>query len=112
VIAERELATARKFTNYLHERLGSEGIDWVPSLLDCNTEAAIPELDDARHAMGGACMGTDPRGSVVDRELKVHGLRNLFIASAAVFPDGSPQLPTLPLMALTLRLAHHLHRQI
>jgi choline dehydrogenase-like flavoprotein len=41
----------------------------------------------------------------------VHGLRNLFIASAAVFPDGSPQLPTLPLMALTLRLAQHLHQQ-
>jgi choline dehydrogenase-like flavoprotein len=56
-------------------------------------------------------MGTDSRTSVVDRDLRVHGLRNLFIASAAVFPDGSPQLPTLPLMALTLRLAHHLHRE-
>ena len=56
-------------------------------------------------------MGTDPRLSVVDPDLRVHGLRNLFIASAAVFPDGSPQLPTLPLMALTLRLAQHLHKE-
>ncbi len=57
-------------------------------------------------------MGTDPRTSVVDPDLCVHGLRNLFIASAAVFPDGSPQLPTLPLMALTLRLAQHLHQRL
>jgi choline dehydrogenase-like flavoprotein len=69
-------------------------------------------MDDARHAMGGACMGLDPRRSVVDRELRVHGLQNLFVASAAVFPDGSPQLPTLPLMALSMRLAEHLHRQL
>jgi choline dehydrogenase-like flavoprotein len=59
--------------------------------------------------MGGACMGIDERDSVVDADLRVHGVRNLFVASAAVFPDGSPQLPTLPLMALTLRLAEHLH---
>jgi len=72
----------------------------------------MPEIDDARHAMGGACMGRDPRTSVVDPELRVHGIQNLFIASAAVFPDGSPQLPTLPLMALSLRLAEHLHNII
>jgi choline dehydrogenase-like flavoprotein len=61
--------------------------------------------------MGGASMGTDSSTSVVDPNLRVHGLRNLFIASAAIFPDGSPQLPTLPLMTLTLRLAQHLHQQ-
>jgi choline dehydrogenase-like flavoprotein len=110
-IHERELTTLRKFTNYLRERLAGGGIDWVPSLLDPNHEGAGQQLDDARHAMGGACMGLDPRSSVVDRELRVHGFTNLFIASAAVFPDGSPQLPTLPLMGLALRLAHHLHRQ-
>ena len=75
-----------------------------------DSSAPIPDLDDARHAMGGATMGIDPRSSVVDRDLRVHGLRNLFIASAAVFPDGSPQLPTLPLMALTLRLAQQLQQ--
>jgi choline dehydrogenase-like flavoprotein len=108
-IAECELATLWRFVSYLRERLTMDGIDWAPWSLECGSEA-IPGLDDARHAMGGACMGTDPRSSVVDCELRVHGLSNLFIASAAVFPDGSPQLPTLPLMALTLRLAERLHR--
>jgi choline dehydrogenase-like flavoprotein len=72
-------------------------------------EGAVPKcLDDARHAMGGVCMGEDPRSSVVRADLSVHGVANLSIASAAVFPDGSPQLPTLPLLALTLRLADRL----
>jgi choline dehydrogenase-like flavoprotein len=58
--------------------------------------------------MGGACMGNDVTSSVVDAELTVHGVGNLSIASAGVFPSGSPQLPTLPLMALTLRLAERI----
>jgi len=106
-----ELATLRAFTQHLRAHLNLDGLDWNPSLLTHELTAPIPDLDDARHAMGGASMGTDSRTSVVDRDLRVHGLSNLFIASAAVFPDGSPQLPTLPLMAITLRLAHHLHRE-
>lgn len=106
-----ELSTVRRFANHLRERLAADGIHWAPWVLDADVEAGISGLDDARHAMGGACMGLDPHSSVVDSELRVHGVSNLFIASAAVFPDGSPQLPTLPLMALALRLADKLHRQ-
>lgn len=113
-IHPNELATLRNLAAHLRthlQRTYPSGIEWNPSLLDAPPGAPIPNLDDARHAMGGTCMGTDPRSSVVTPDLRVHGMRNLFIASAAVFPDGSPQLPTLPLMALTLRLADHLHRQ-
>jgi choline dehydrogenase-like flavoprotein len=103
-ITEHELATLRSFAGTLRERLGAlPGIDWRE--LDSVPPA---DLDDARHAMGGACMGRDPRSSVVDRNLTVHGVANLSIAGAAVFPDGSPPLPTLPLLALTLRLAERL----
>ena len=105
-----ELATLRAFTQHLHTHLNLDGLAWNPALLTADAAAPIPHLDDARHAMGGASMGIDPHTSVVDPDLRVHGLRNLFIASAAVFRDGSPQLPTLPLMALTLRLAEHLHK--
>jgi choline dehydrogenase-like flavoprotein len=106
-----EPATLRNFAQHLRTHLNLDGIDWNPSLFTPDPEAPIPDLDDARHAMGGAIMGADPLASVVDANLCVHKLRNLFVASAAVFPDGSPQLPTLPLMALTLRLAQHLHQQ-
>lgn len=107
-----EFSTLRSFAQYLRTHINLDGLDWNPSLFAPDSTAVpIPSLDDARHAMGGATMGTDPCTSVVDSDLRVHGLRNLFVASAAVFPDGSPQLPTLPLMALTIRLAQHLHEQ-
>lgn len=108
----QDCATLRRFANHLRTKLQTAGIDWAATLFEPDAESPIAGLDDARHAMGGACMGADPRGSVVNHELRVHGLQNLFVASAAVFPDGSPQLPTLPLMALALRLAQHLHRRI
>jgi choline dehydrogenase-like flavoprotein len=62
--------------------------------------------------MGGLRMGTDVRRSVVDRDLEVHGLENLHVASCAIFPSGSSSNPTFTMMALTLRLADHLARQI
>jgi choline dehydrogenase-like flavoprotein len=108
-ISDRELKTLRTFAAYLRERFEAAGmtdIDWLPELF--GDAAGLPGMDDARHAMGGATMGDDPETSVVDPQLKVHGVENLWLASAAVFPTGSPQLPTLPLMALTLRLADKL----
>jgi choline dehydrogenase-like flavoprotein len=102
-----ELAAVRRFAEYLQQRLTRwEGIRWEPSL--AHPGRPLPGLDDARHPMGGACMGVDPSSSVVGPDLRVHGVANLFIASAAVFPNGAPPLPTLPLMALTLRLAERL----
>jgi choline dehydrogenase-like flavoprotein len=120
-ITPNELATLRNLAHHLRSRLDttglSDGMHWTPELFTPNfLEHSEPSdqardshlLDDARHPMGGACLGTDPRTSVVDPNLTVHGIPNLHLASAATFPDGTPQLPTLPLMALTLRLADRL----
>jgi choline dehydrogenase-like flavoprotein len=108
-ITENELATFRSFALHLREHLagaGLSGFEWLPELFAAS--GPLPGIEDARHAMGGACMGVDPRTSVVDADLAVHGVANLAIASAATFPNGNAQLPTLPLMALSLRLADRL----
>lgn len=63
---------------------------------------------DAFHMMGGARMGTAPYDSVVDPQLRVHGVGNLYVASCAVFPTGGNSNPTFTLLALSLRLADHL----
>jgi choline dehydrogenase-like flavoprotein len=60
------------------------------------------------HHIGTARMGSDPRSSVVDAECRVHGISNLFIAGAAVFPTSSQANPTLTVVALALRLAEML----
>ncbi|GAB2575735.1 GMC family oxidoreductase N-terminal domain-containing protein [Dyella jejuensis] len=39
------------------------------------------------HLCGSAAMGSDPSRSVVDKHLKVHGLRGLRVVDASVFPN-------------------------
>jgi choline dehydrogenase-like flavoprotein len=60
---------------------------------------------DIYHLMGGTRMATSPSQGVVDNNLRVHGIDNLFVASCSVFPTGGSSNPTLTLMMLALRLA-------
>lgn len=63
------------------------------------------------HHIGTARMGNNPYTSVVDSNCRVHGVNNLYIAGAAVFPTSSQANPTLTVVALSLRLAKHLKEQ-
>ncbi len=115
-VGSEEIEELRRFARHLRDCLAphgfgaGEGALWNESVLA--SEGEISGLDEARHAMGGACFGMDARSSVVDPELKVHGVDNLHVASAAVLPDGRAQLPTMTLMALSLRLADRLRAQL
>jgi choline dehydrogenase-like flavoprotein len=63
---------------------------------------------DGYHQIGGVRMGIDSRSSVVDPDLKVHGLSNLAVASSAVFPTGGQANSTLLAVAFAMRLVHRL----
>jgi choline dehydrogenase-like flavoprotein len=65
---------------------------------------------DVYHPGGSTRMGADRRNSVVDSDLSVFGIPNLWTASTAAFPSGGGANPTLTLMLFTLRLADHLVR--
>ena len=65
-------------------------------------------LTPVNHHMGGAIMGTDPESSVVNEQLKIHGLENVFVTSSSVFPSGSHSNPTLTALALGGKLASFL----
>jgi len=63
------------------------------------------------HHMGTTRMSADPRFGVVDSNLKVHGIGNLYIAGSGVFSTGGACNPTMPIIQLCLRLADHLNSQ-
>jgi choline dehydrogenase-like flavoprotein len=63
---------------------------------------------DQNHHIGTARMSVLPQDGVVDSNLKVHSLDNLYIASSATFPTGGHSNPTLTILALAIRLADHL----
>lgn len=64
-----------------------------------------PDVQGAGHIIGTLRMGSDPRTSVVDQELRSHDHPNLFVAGSAVFPTSATANPTLTIAALSLRLA-------
>lgn len=62
------------------------------------------------HHMGTTCMHRSPGQGVVDENLRVHGLTNLYVAGSSVFPTVGHANPTLTILALCLRLVDHLSR--
>ena len=64
------------------------------------------------HFIGTTRMGTNPKDSVVDTNLKVHEISNLYISGPSVFPTGGYANPFLTIAAISLRLADHLYSKI
>jgi 2-polyprenyl-6-methoxyphenol hydroxylase-like FAD-dependent oxidoreductase len=64
------------------------------------------------HHMGTTRMSEDPGEGVVDQHGKVHGVENLFVAGSSVFPAVGFSNPTLTIVALTCRMAGHIHANL
>ena len=60
------------------------------------------------HHMGTTRMADNPSNGVVNKDCRVHGLENLYVAGSSVFPTSGFVNPTLTIVALALRLADHL----
>ena len=70
------------------------------------------QLEGTWHHMGTTRMHDSEKHGVVDRNLKIHGMSNLYVAGSSVFPTVGANFPTITIAALTLRLAGHLGRVI
>jgi choline dehydrogenase-like flavoprotein len=70
------------------------------------------ELEGTWHHMGTTRMHDSPREGVVDRNCKVHGMSNLYIAGSSVFPTVGANFPTITLTALALRLSTHITQRL
>lgn len=67
------------------------------------------EIDpNAHHHAGTTRMARHPDEGVVDANLRVFGMENLFVTGASVFPTAGFANPLLSILALSLRLADHL----
>jgi len=70
-------------------------------------DQATAEVIGGWHQIGTTRIHTEPRHGVVDANCCVHGVGNLFIAGASVFPTGGSVSPMPTLLALAFRLAEH-----
>ncbi|HZY63692.1 MAG TPA: GMC family oxidoreductase, partial [Edaphobacter sp.] len=106
-IGERERHTITTYSNTIDTLFQTMKIElpyWRPELKEEN-DTWLNYAGDTFHMMGGTRMGTSSANSVVDRNLRVHGIDNLWVAGCSVFPTGGSSNPTFTMMALTLRLA-------
>ena len=64
------------------------------------------------HFMGGTRVGDSVKNSVVDQNLKVHKVKNLFISGPSVFPSFGYANPFYTIAALSLRLGKHIIKNL
>lgn len=99
-IREAALGMAKGFTN-----AGLGSVRLADFILDHNLD--IP-FGHHNHHMGTTRMSDSPDYGVVDKDCKVFGIDNLYIAGSSVFSTGGACNPTMPIIQLSLRLAEHL----
>jgi choline dehydrogenase-like flavoprotein len=80
----------------------------LPESMNEALEEWVFNFKDVAHHIGATRMADSPQRGVVDRNCKVHGLDNLFIAGSSVFPTSGHVYPTLTIVALALKLADEL----
>ncbi|MGH8580253.1 MAG: GMC family oxidoreductase [Gammaproteobacteria bacterium] len=107
-LMESDLRNARVVLQKLGEELGRISVGRVKVELADENEALSKSFAGSWHHMGTTRMSADPKKGVVDKNCRVHGIGNLFIASSSTFPTSGHANPTLTIVALTLRLADHL----
>jgi choline dehydrogenase-like flavoprotein len=81
-------------------------------LVDDDVPMTPQKTMGAWHHMGGTRMSDSPDQGIVDRNLRVHGNRNLYVGGSSVFPSGGYANPTLTIVQLSLRLSDEIERRL
>jgi GMC oxidoreductase/putative NAD(P)-binding protein len=103
----REIETMATCAELLARRLKKAQLASVriDPALAARDPSLLGQCEDYYHHMGMVRMANTRAEGVVDRNLKVFGTRNLYVAGAAVYPTTGFANPTFTAMALGLRLA-------
>ena len=100
VLGERELKTLDAIHNKCSQILQAAGAEEIVEVYSAY------DYFSATHVFGTCIMGDDPEKSVVDSDQRLHGIENLYITDASVFPSsGGGESPSLTIEALSLRAA-------
>ncbi len=104
-LTRADIESLRRTTELFARDLGRAFLGRVRLAVDLND---LGSIHGGNHHMGTTRMAGTPRAGVVDRNCKVFGLANLYVAGSSVFSTGGFANPTYTIVALALRLADHL----
>lgn len=103
--AQELIAAAGGVVCEMHDLVHLPVIGGFMKQLQSELQPSIPGL--FVHEVGGARMGREPRGSVVNRFCQCWDAPNLFVTDGACWVSSGWQNPTLTEMAITARAADH-----
>lgn len=109
-ISSKTWQTKRAFSAIMKaeiERLGFGRVTLIDPIVSGSKDFESL-LTDTNHHMGGTRMSARAEDGVVDENMRVWGVPNLYVCSASVFPTSSHSNPTLTLLALCSRLVERL----
>jgi len=107
-LSQKVADTLLRSQQIIDEELRASGIGRLeiePAVLEGRLPA---EVEWVWHHMGTTRMDPSAEKGVVDTDCKVHGVDNLYVAGSSVFPSVGYDMPTINIIALSLRLADHL----
>jgi choline dehydrogenase-like flavoprotein len=110
-LTETDKLSLNRVIDAIGREVGMLGVGRLrPSL---SNDGVWPErVEGGNHHMGTTRMSDQPTSGVVDRNCRVHGIANLYIAGSSVFPTCGASNPTLTIVALALRLADRIKAQL
>ena len=102
----------RRFVKILHSSLHTVGMKTTSFRHDLSPDGWPVSMRPAKHHMGTTRMHKDEKHGVVNEHGQVHGIHNLYIAGASVFPTSGMANPTLTIVALAIRIADRIKHQL
>jgi choline dehydrogenase-like flavoprotein len=106
--SDTDVASVRRGLQVLGDSLAEQRLGRLSWLYDDVDAATRSQLYGGFHQSGVTRMSREPSDGVVDPNLAVHGVDNLYVASTGVLPTSSQANTTFVAIALALRLADHL----
>lgn len=110
--APQDVEGVIKCHELLERQLRSDGVGYLEYHAGDPVASVWDQASDGLHQAGTTRMSERPEDGVVDSHLQVHGIGHLYVASSSVFPTSGQANSTFHAVALTLRLADHLQRDL
>jgi len=97
---------------YWDAHLRAQGVGRLEYLYPDTREAIDRRLGGGFHQIGTTRMSDDPANGVVDKNLRVHGVENVYVASSSTFVTSGQANSTFMIVAFALRLVDHLRKSL
>ena len=78
--------------------------------INLNYKNIVYRAKGASHHMGGLRFDHNKNLSIIDKNLKIIGLKNIYVCGSSIFPTSGSVNPTMTICALSNRLGDHLKK--